>query len=170
MLWIFPIVAFPHPSTNDAIELSDLELPVLGIGFVALVVLLIRLPRSASVIRIGLGIFLLGVAASFVVGLFAFGNFQNDRFLPLIFLPVLVGGAGLVALPVGLAMAPVQSRSLISGVIIGTVAAAFVCIWLLLRGARDWLLAPYGFDVLVLILVVGVAVVVVGGLGTTARG
>src|SRR6516165_8858149 len=55
VLWIFPIVAFPHPSTNDAIELSDLELPVLGIGFVALVVLLIRLPRSASVIRIGLG-------------------------------------------------------------------------------------------------------------------
>lgn len=159
LLWAFPIVLFPHPSTNEAIELSSLEWLVLGAGLAGLVVLLIRLPRPASAIRIGLGIFSLGVAAAFVIGLFVFGNFQDDRFLPLLFLPFPIGGAGVVALAVGLALSPRRAQ-LLQGAIFGVVAAVFVCIWILVRGSRDWLQAPYGFDVLVLILVVGAAIVV----------
>ena len=34
--------------------------------------------------------------------------------------------------------------------------------WVLLRGARDWLVAPYGFDIALLIIVLAVAVVLTG--------
>jgi len=64
-----------------------------------------------------------------------------------------------VALAVGLALSPPRAQ-LLQGAIFGVVAAAFVCAWILLRGSRDWLLAPYGFDVLVLAVVVGAAIVV----------
>ena len=159
VLWVFPAVLFPHPSTNEAIELSSLEWLVLGVGLVGLVVVLIRLPRSASAARIGLGVFLLGVAAAFVIGLLVFGNFQDDRFLPLLVLPIPIGGAGVVSLAVGLALSPPRAQVL-QGVIFGVAAGLFVGAWILLRGSRDWLLAPYGFDVLVLLLVVGSAIVV----------
>jgi hypothetical protein len=159
LLWVFPIVVFPHPSTNEAIELSNLEWLVLLAGLAGTVLLLIRLPRPASAVRIGLGIFLLGVAAALVIGLFVFGNFSDDRFLPLLFLPFPIGGAGVVALAVGLALSPPRAQ-LLQGAIFGVGAAVFVCTWILVRGSRDWLLAPYGFDVLVLVLVVGAAIVV----------
>ncbi|HUE59313.1 MAG TPA: hypothetical protein VMO88_06995 [Acidimicrobiales bacterium] len=159
VLWVFPLVLFPHPATNEAIALSNLEWLVLLAGLAGVVVALIRLPRAAAATRIGLGIFLLGVAAAIVIGLFAFGNFQDDRFLPLLFLPFPIGGAGVVALAVGLALSPPRGQVL-RGATFGVVAAAFVCAWILVRGSRDWLLAPYGFDVLVLILVAGAAIVV----------
>lgn len=159
LLWVFPIIVFPHPSTNEAIELSNLELLVLLAGLAGVVVLLIRLPRAASAVRIGLGIFLLGVAAALVIGLFVFGNFSDDRFLPLLFLPFPIGGAGVVALAVGLALSPRRAQ-LLQGAIFGVVAAVFVGIWIFVRGSRDWLQAPYGFDELVLVLVVGAAIVV----------
>ena len=159
VLWVFPLVLFPHPATNEAIELSNLEWLVLLVGLTGLVVLLIRLPRADSATRIGLGIFLLGAAAALVIGLFAFGNFSDDRFLPLLFFPVPIGTAGLVALAVGLALSPRRAQFL-QGVIYGLVSAAFVGAWILVRGSRDWLLAPYGFDVLVLAVVVGAALVV----------
>jgi hypothetical protein len=158
VLWFFPLVLFPHPATNDAIALSNLEWLVVLAGLAGVVVALIRLPRAASATRIGLGMFLLGAAAAFVIGLFAFGNFQDDRYLPLLFFPFPTGGAGVVALAVGLALSPRRAQ-LLQGAIVGVVAAAFVCGWILERGARDWLLAPYGFDVVVLIVVVGAAVV-----------
>ena len=159
LLWLFPIVLFPHPSTNEAIALSNLEWLILAAGLAGLVVLLIRLPPSASAIRISLGIFLLGAAASLLIGLFAFGNFQDDRFLPLLFLPFPIGLAGVVTLGVGLALRPHRAQ-LSQAAIFGVVAAAFSCGWILLRGSRDWLQAPYGFDVLLLIVVVGGAIVV----------
>jgi hypothetical protein len=159
VLWVFPLVLFPHPATNEAIELSNLEWLVLGAGLAGVFVVLVRFPRSASAIRIGLGIFLLGVGADLLIGLFAFGNFQDDRFLPLLFFAFPIGGAGVVALAVGLALTPVRAQ-LLRGAIFGVVAAAFVCAWILVRGSRDWLLAPYGFDVFVLILVAGAAIVV----------
>ena len=159
VLWVFPLVLFPHPATNEAIELSSLEWLVLLVGLAGLVVVLIRLPRAASATRIGLGIFLLGVAAALVIGLFVFGNFQDDRFLPLLFFPIPIGTAGLVALAVGLALSPRRAQ-LLQGAIFGLAAAAFVCTWILVRGSRDWLLAPYGFDELVLTVVVGAAIVV----------
>lgn len=159
LLWVFPIVVFPHPSTNEAIELSNLEWLVLLAGLAGVVVLLIRLPRAAVAVRIGLGIFLLGVAAALVIGLFVFGNFSDDRFLPLLFLPFPIGGAGVVALAVGLALSPRRAQ-LLQGAIFGVAAALFVGTWIFVRGSRDWLQAPYGFDELVLVLVVGAAIVV----------
>jgi hypothetical protein len=157
---LFPPVLFPHPAANEAIALSDLEWLVLLVGLAGLVIALVRLPRTAAAIRIGLGIFMLGSAASLVIGLFVFGNFQDDRFLPLLFLPFPIGGAGLVALVAGMALGPTPRAQLARGAVYGAVAAAFVGTWILLRGARDWLLAPYGFDVLLLIIVVGAAIVV----------
>jgi hypothetical protein len=158
VLWVFPLILFPHPSTNEAIELSDLEWLVLLAGLAGLVVVLIRLPRSASAARIGLGVFLLGAAAALVIALLVFGNLQDDRFLPLLVLPFPIGGAGVVSLAVGLALSPGRAQVL-QGVIFGAAAAVFVGAWILLRGSRDWLLAPYGFDLLVLLLVVGSAIV-----------
>jgi hypothetical protein len=164
VLWALPIVLFPHPSTNEAIELSDLEWLVLLAGLAGLVVVLIRLPRSASAARIGLGVFLLGVAAALVIGLLVFGNLQDDRFLPLLVLPFPIGGAGVVSLAVGVALSPPRAQVL-QGAIFGAAAAVFVGAWILLRGSRDWLLAPYGFDLLVLLLVVGSAIVVLSRSG-----
>jgi hypothetical protein len=160
VLWVFPMVLFPQPSTNEAIELSNLEWLVLLAGLAGLVVVLIRLPRSATAARIGLGIFLLGAAAALVIGLLVFGNLQDDRFLPLLVLPVPIGGAGVAALAVGLALSPPRRAQVLQGVIFGLAAAVFAGAWILLRGSRDWLLAPYGFDVLVLLPVVGSAIVV----------
>jgi hypothetical protein len=164
VLWVFPMVLFPQPSTNEAIELSNLEWLVLLAGLAGLVVVLIRLPRSATAARIGLGIFLLGAAAALVIGLLVFGNLQDDRFLPLLVLPVPIGGAGVVALAVGLALGPSRAQVL-QGVIFGAAAAVFAGAWIVLRGSRDWLLAPYGFDVLVLLPVVGSAIVVLSRSG-----
>jgi len=44
----------------------------------------------------------------------------------------------------------------------GVVAAAIVTLWLLARGATDWLQAPYGFDIYVLITVAAAAVLIMG--------
>ena len=88
ILWVFPILLFPHPETNEAIWLSNLELVVLLVGLVGLVAVLAIRREHATVMRVGLGIFLLGVAADFVIGLVTFGNMSDDRFLPLVFLPV----------------------------------------------------------------------------------
>ncbi len=44
------------------------------------------------------------------------------------------------------------------GVMLGGLALVFLAMWGFGRGARDWLLAPYGFDILLLIGVEAVAV------------
>jgi hypothetical protein len=49
---------------------------------------------------------------------------------------------------------------------IGGIATALLLAWILARGSRDWLLAPYGFDVL-LMIALGSAVVFL--LGVTSR-
>lgn len=156
LLWFFPLVLFAHPGTNDAIWLSDLELPMLLIGLVGLIVALIR---RTSVVRLALGIFLLGTAADFQVGLMVFGNNSNDRFAALVFLPYVAGLTGLIVVAVGMASSARKLPDLLVGGIYGLVAALIVGVWILVRGGRDWLLAPYGFDIFALILVVGTGVV-----------
>jgi len=44
----------------------------------------------------------------------------------------------------------------------GVVAAAIVTLWLLARGATDWLQAPYGFDIYVHVTVAAAAVLIMG--------
>jgi hypothetical protein len=163
LLWVFPIVLFSHPETNEAIWLSNLEMLLLLAELAGLVAVLVIRREHATVMRIALGIFLLGVAADFVIGLVAFGNMSNDRFLPLLFFPVPFGLAGLVTLVVGLALGGMRRPELLRGAGYGLGAAGVVGAWILLRGSRDWLLAPYGFDILVLILVIGAGVVVLSG-------
>jgi len=169
LLWVFPSVLFPHPSTNEAIELSALELPVLLAGLLGLVAAIVVFRgRQSTVLRVGLGVFLLGVAADFVLGLSAFGNLSDDRFMPLLFLPVPIGLAGLLTLITGFIGMGRARRDILLGAGIGFAAAAFVAVWTLVRSSRDWLQAPYGFDIAVLIVVVGVVVAFVGLIASRA--
>ena len=168
LLWFFPLVLFPHPATNDAIWLSDLELPMLLVGMIGLVLVLIR---RTSAVRLALGVFLLGTAADFQIGLMVFGNNSNDRFAALVFFPYVAGLTGLVVVAVGIALSAHKLPDLLIGGIFGVVAAMIVGVWILGRGGADWLLAPYGFDVFALILVVGTGVVLlVPGVRTVQRG
>lgn len=48
---------------------------------------------------------------------------------------------------------------LLRGAISGLMAAFLVGVWTLVRGMEDSLLAPYGFDILVLVIVLGAAMV-----------
>ncbi|HEX2680202.1 MAG TPA: hypothetical protein VHQ03_02820 [Candidatus Dormibacteraeota bacterium] len=160
-LWLFPLAVFPNPGANDAIVLSDLEWPLLLLGLSGVIVALLAFRGlRGTVVKMALGVLLIGVAIDLVIGLFVFGNLSNDRFLPLLFLPPLIGAVGLVAMVVALTS---RARAeLFRGTAYGIAAAIIVGAWMLVRGARDWLLAPYGFDVLVLIIVVGAAVVILG--------
>jgi hypothetical protein len=172
VLWVLPPLVFPHPGTNDAIDLSSLEPPVLLVGLVGLVIAIVR-SRGAQHVRIsaGLGVFFIGVAADFVVGLAAFGNTSNDRFAAIVFGPFAFGGAALGVLISGLLTRGTDrpSRSdLLRGAGYGLAAASAVAAWVLVRGSRDWLLAPYGFDVLLAILVLGAAVAWLSGEGVRA--
>jgi hypothetical protein len=163
-LWLLPSLLFPRPGTNDAIVLSDLELPLvlLEIAGVACALALIRGP-SATLVRLALGVFLLGVAVDLVIGFVVFGNLSNDRFGALLLLPVPIGVTGLVALVVGVATGASARRDIARGVVNGLGAAVVVGVWTQVRGARDWLLAPYGLDIVLLVLVLGVALAVLPG-------
>ena len=97
-----------------------------------------------------------------MIGELVFGNTTNDRFLPLLFLPFPIAAPGLLALVLGLTVKRPNRSTLVRGALYGLAGAAFVCVWMLIRGARDWLLAPYGFDITVLIPLVGAAVGVAG--------
>lgn len=148
---------FRTRGANDAIELSGLEFVVLLLGGAGLVVTLFAARQRRGAVGVGSGVFLLGVAVALVVGLIVFGNLSNDRFAPLLFLAPLFGFAGLVTFLAGLAFGGVR-RDLILFAASGFVAAVVVAVWTLIRGSRDWLLAPYGFDIAVLAVVLGAAV------------
>jgi hypothetical protein len=165
-LWVWPTLAFPNPGVNDAMTLADLTLPLVGVILLACIVAPVlgyvrHWPSAASV---ALGTFLIGVAVVFVVGLVTIGNMSNDRFGPLLFLPLPFAGVGLVALLIGLSRRTTGTTR--SGLVIGGIATALLLTWMLARGAREWLLAPYGFDV-VLLIALGSAVVFL--LGVTWR-
>jgi hypothetical protein len=107
---------------------------------------------------IGLGAFLLGVAAAFVLGIVTFGNFSNDRFAALLITPVLAVPVGAALVAAGFGIRTSSRGNPLMGIVRGVVAALVVGAWLLARGAAAWLQAPYAFDIYGLIAV-GVATV-----------
>ncbi len=110
------------------------------------------------------GVYLLGVAGDLILGFFGFGNSSDDRYMPLVVLPFLVGFAGLVSLVGGMTTKRRLWLHVWLGIIVGLASAFIVGIWVSLRGARDWLLAPYGFDIAILVVVIGVAVITMGSM------
>jgi hypothetical protein len=159
-LWSFPSFAFPHPRTNDAIELSNLEVPLVGVIFLASFVGLRmawtrHLAASGSV---AVGVLMVGVGAVFLALLLAFGNLSNDRFGTLLFAPFVFAPVGAIILLVALIMPGRRPGDVRRGLTLAGLALVFLTIWGLGRGARDWLLAPYGFDILLLIGVEAVTV------------
>lgn len=155
-LWLFPLVVFPNPRTNDAIWLANLDLLVLLVGAVGVVVAIIRGGQRRAAVCVELGVYLVGVAAAFLLGFAVFGNNSDDRFLPLLFLPPFIAAPGLLLVVVGLLLRG-DRRELLGDAAYGAVAAGVLAAWVLVRGARDWLLAPYGFDEVAVIIVIGVA-------------
>jgi len=161
-LWVLPPLAFPSPGANDAIVLADLSVPLVGVILLASIAALVLgyRRRWSSTGPVALGAFLIGVAIAMVIGLVTFGNLSNDRFLALLFLPVLFVPFGIVVLAVGLTVRSTGHAR--RGLVIGGVATALLIAWVLARGAREWLLAPYGFDVLLLIALESAVVYVAG--------
>lgn len=159
----FPNLAFPHPMTNDAIGLSDAEWPLLLLEVAgAVTVYAVFRGWRGAVIRAGVGVFLFGAAISLVVGLLVFGNASNDRFAPLLLFPPVFGLVGLAGIVVAVAAGVQFRRDLVRGAGYGLAFAFAFGSWSLVRGARAWLLAPYGFDLILLIGVLGVGLVVLG--------
>jgi len=154
----------PRPGVNESIELATLGpllyLVILCAGMASLVAVAIFRWKVEG--PLGLGVFLLGLAAAFVLAIARFGNFSDDRFLPLFLTPVLAVAAGTVIVVASLAMQSQRRGRLLSGAVRGAVAAGVVAVWLLARGAVDWLRAPYGFDVYGLIAVSAVTVLLLG--------
>lgn len=160
---LFPGLVFPHPSTNEAIVLSDLEWPLLLLTMAgAVAAYIVCRGELGAVVRAGIGVLLLGAAIALVVGLLAFGNLSDDRFAPLLFFPPVIGLVGLAGMVVAVAAGVHHRQDLVRGALYGLAFALFFGAWTLTRGARAWLLAPYGFDLLVLMAVLGVGVVVLG--------
>jgi hypothetical protein len=159
----FPLSVFPHPSTNDAIGLADAEWPLLLVEIAgAVVAYVVFRGERGALIRAGIGVLLLGGAIVLVVGLLAFGNLSNDRFAPLLFFPPVIGLAGLAGLVVAVAAGFRYRDWLLRGARYGLGLALGFAGWTLVRGARAWLQAPYGFDLLLLLGVFGVGIVVLG--------
>lgn len=159
-LWLVPVLLFPNPKPNEAIEFAAWGVPLLlTVPLATVVSLVLYRKRWPAALPIGLAVYLLGVAADMVLGLTAFGNFSNDQFLPLVLFPSPAGLAGFVTLVVVMVATRPLWPPLERGAVSGFIGAAVVGVWILMRGARDWLVAPYGFDIAVLIIVVAVAVV-----------
>lgn len=164
MLWIMPAVFFPHPGTNDAIEIAYFGPLIFLVTLMASLLSLVGVglwgwQAEGSV---GLGVYFLGVAAAFVLSIYAFGNFSNDRFAPLFLTPILAVPVGAALIAAGLAIRARRRGRLLMGVARGVAAAVVIAVWLLARGATDWLQAPYGFDIYLLITVAAVTVSVLG--------
>jgi hypothetical protein len=164
LLWLMPGVLFPHPGVNDAIELAFLGpllfLITLGASLLSLVAVAVLGWRLEG--TVGLGMFLVGLAIAFVLPIVVFGNFSDDRFAPLFLTPALALPVGTAILVAGLVMRSRRQGKRLVGAVRGLAAAVLVTLWLLARGATDWLQAPYGFDVYVLITVAAAIVLYLG--------
>ena len=164
LLWVLPGVLFPHPSTNEAIELSALGplLYVITLSAGGLSFVRTRLLAWKAEGPVGFGVFLLGVAAAFLLAIVTFGNASDDRCLPMFLTPVLAVPVGVLLVVAGLAMRSQSRGRPLIGAARGIAAAGVVALWLLARGAADWLHAPYGFDVYGLIAVAAETVLYLG--------
>lgn len=164
-LWIFPAIFFPAPGANDAPILWNLPLPVAGLTLIGSFVAVARGRQIGDSMAgsVALGVYLIGVAAAFVIGLLVFANLSNDRYWPFLLSPVVFGPAGIGVLGIAVAGKHVSRTELISGTVTGVIATVALVFWLLARGARDWLLAPYGFDVCLLIALEAAVVFFAGG-------
>jgi hypothetical protein len=164
LLWIMPAVFFPHPGVNDSLEFAYLGplmfLVTLIVGLLSLVGVGAWGWRLEG--PIGLGVFFLGVAAAFVLSIFEFGNFSDDRYAPLFLTPILSVPVGAALIVGSLVIRSRRRGRLLVGVARAAIAAAVVVLWLLVRGAPEWLQAPYGFDTYALITVAAVALFVLG--------
>jgi hypothetical protein len=161
VLWAFPTALFRQPTAPGEIGVASWEFPIFAlISFAAVTSLLFRSRWPA--IPIGFGAYLLGVATDLIVGFLSFGNGTDDRYMPLVVLPFLISLAGLISLLGGITGKRRLWRHLWLGTVLGVSAAAVVGNWVLMRGGRDWLRAPYGFDITLLVVVLAVAVIAVG--------
>ena len=164
LLWIMPSALFPHPGVNDALEFAYLGplmfLVTLLAGLLSLVGVGVWGWRLEG--PISLGVFFLGIAAAFVLSIFAFGNFSDDRYAPLFLTPILSVPVGAALIVGSLVIRSRRRGRLLTGVARAAVATAVVVLWLLVRGAPEWLQAPYGFDTYALITVAAVALFVLG--------
>jgi hypothetical protein len=164
LLWVMPGVAFPHPGINEALELAALGpllyLITLVAGLLSLVGVAVLGWKAEG--PVGLGVFLLGLAAAFVLAIVTFGNASDDRFAPLFLTTVLAVPVGIAIVVASLAMRSRQRGRPLLGAVRGAAAAVVVAVWLLARGAADWLQAPYGFDVYGLVAVAGATVIYLG--------
>lgn len=116
--------------------------------------------------RVGLGVFLLGLVPAFVLAIVTFGNFSNDRFAPLYLTPLLALPVGIAILIAAIVMSSRSARGMLRGSVRGALPAIVVALWIQIRGATDWLQAPYGFD---LYMLIAVAAASVGFLGVTSH-
>ena len=165
-LWLFPLVVFPKPGANDAIWLANLQLLLILLGAVGTIAAVVLSGSRRAEVCVELAVLLIGSGAAMLLGLAVFGNLTNDRFLPLVFLPPLIAGPGLFLLLIGLLLRG-NRRDVLTAATYGAVGAVVVAVWILVRGARDWLLAPYGFDELAVMLVIGAGLMALRG---SARG
>ena len=159
-----PAVLFPHPGVNEALELSALGplvyiVTLIGSGLSVVVVR--RLAWKAEM-RVGLAVFLLGLVPAFVLAIVTFGNFSNDRFAPLYLTPLLALPVGIAILIAAIGMSSRSAGGMLKGAVRGAVPAIVVALWIQIRGARDWLQAPYGFDLYMLIAVAAASVCFLG--------
>ena len=160
---LFPGIVFPHPGTNDAIAIADAEWPLMLLEVAgAVAAYAIFRGWRGAVIRAGIGVFLFGSGISLVVALVVFGNLNNDRFAPLLFFAPVFGLLGLVGIVVAVASGVQFRGELLRGAGYGLAFAVAFGAFTLRRGAGDWLLAPYGFDLILLIGILGIGLVVLG--------
>ena len=164
LLWVMPGALFPRPGINEALELAALGPLLYVITLAASLVSLVGVAILGWKAEgpVGLGVFWLGLAATFVLAIVTFGNFSDDRFLPLFFTPALAVPVGVALVVAGLAMRSRRRGRPLIGAVRGAMAAGVVALWLLARGAADWLQAPYGFDVYGLIAVAAATVLLLG--------
>ncbi|HET9783138.1 MAG TPA: hypothetical protein VFR33_15335 [Candidatus Dormibacteraeota bacterium] len=163
-LWLFPSVLFPNPGANDAPILWNAPIPLVGLTLLACVAAVVydRSKASSIATSTALGIFLIGVAVAFLIGLATFANLSNDRYWPFLLSPVVFAPAGLAVLVVGLAGRSINGIEVGRGIVLGGAATLFLIVWMLARGSRDWLLAPYGFDITLLIALEAAVVFLIG--------
>ncbi len=170
-LWGFPFVVFPSPGPNDAPWLWTLPIPVVGLTLAAsfTAVGFERRRRRPAAASVALGTYMAGVAVAFLIGLLTVANLTDDRFWPFLVSPVVFGPAGLVLVLAGVVGRSVARSEVFQGTLTGAVAALFLLVWMLARGSRDWLLAPYGFDICLLISLEAVVVFIAGGSRASIR-